>query len=146
MNPGNNNKSEAFFSTDLNLSPQQIINFYVLRWNIEVTFEEVRARLGMETQRQWSERAIAKTTPTLLALFSLVCLFGKEILQTQSLPILSTAWYDKKGGATFSDILAVVRRNILASSYFNDSTIEADYVKIKAHKWESLLDQLCLAA
>lgn len=141
-----NNKSEAFFSTDLNLAPQQIINFYVLRWNIEVTFEEVRARLGMETQRQWSERAIAKTTPTLLALFSLVCLFGKEMLQTQSLPILSTAWYDKKGEATFSDILAIVRRNIWASSYFNDSTVEADYVKIKEKQWESLLDQLCLAA
>lgn len=140
------NKSEAFFSTDLNLSPQQIINSYVLRWNIEVTFEEVRARLGMETQRQWSERAIARTTPTLLSLFSFVCLFGKEILQTQALPILSTAWYDKKGEATFSDILAIVRRNILVSSYFNDSVVEADYVKIKTQQWESLLDQLCLAA
>jgi hypothetical protein len=140
------NAAEAFFSTDLKLEPQQIVQCIVLRWNIEVTFEETRAHLGVETQRQWSDKAIARTTPCLMALFSLTCLFAIEMLKTKTLPILSTAWYNKKSEATFSDILAFVRRSIWAEKYFNDSTFEADYVKIQASQWETLLDQLSRAA
>ena len=132
------NEAEAFFSTDLQLAPEQIINWFVLRWNIEVTFVEIRAHLGMETQRQWSDKAIARTTPCLMALFSLICLFAIEMLKNQSLPILSTAWYNKKAEATFSDILAFVRRNIWAENYFNDSTFDGEYMKIKPEQWESL--------
>lgn len=66
------NKAEAFFSTDLQLAPEQIVQWFVLRWNIEVTFEEARAHLGMETQHQWSDKAIARTTP----LFDGVVLLG----------------------------------------------------------------------
>lgn len=142
----NKNDAEAFFSTDLQLAPEQIINWFVLRWNIEVTFAEARAHLGMETQRQWSDRAIARTTPCLMALFSLVCLFAGEMIKNKSLPILSTAWYDKKGEASFSDIIAYVRRDIWSCQYFNDSTVEADYMKIKPPQWEALLNQLTRAA
>lgn len=46
------NQAEAFFSTELNAAPDQIINHFFLRWNVEVTFEESRAHLGIETQRQ----------------------------------------------------------------------------------------------
>ena len=140
------NSAEAFFSTDLKLSAEQIVHWFVLRWNIEVTFEETRAHLGVETQRQWSDKAIARSTPCLMALFSLTCLFAIEMLKTKTLPILSTAWYNKKSDATFSDILAFVRRSIWAEKYFNDSTVEADYVKIQADQWETLLDQLSRAA
>jgi hypothetical protein len=140
------NKAEAFFSTDLQTLPEQIVSWFVLRWNIEVTFEEMRAQLGMETQRQWSDKAIARTTPCLMALFSLVCLFAIEMLKSQSLPILSTAWYNKKSEATFSDILAFVRRSIWAKNYFNDSMFDGDYMKIKPEQWDSLLDQLVRAA
>jgi hypothetical protein len=140
------NEAEAFFSTELALAPEQIVNWFVLRWNIEVTFFEMRAHLGMETQRQWSEKAIARTTPSLMALFSLTCMFALEQLKSQSLPILSTAWYDKKGEATFSDILAFVRRHIWAENYFNDSTFDGEYMKIKTDQWEGLLDQLVRAA
>lgn len=140
------NEAEAFFSTDMTLPPEQIVHWFVLRWNIEVTFFEMRAHLGMETQRQWSEKAIARTTPSLMALFSLTCLFALEMLKNQSVPILSTAWYNKKGEATFSDILAFVRRQIWAENYFNDSSFDGDYMKIKPEHWESLLDQLVRAA
>ena len=140
------NEAEAFFSTDMALAPEQIVNWFVLRWNIEVTFFEMRAHLGMETQRQWSDKAIARTTPCLMALFSLVCLFAIEMLKNQSLPILSTAWYNKKSEATFSDILAFVRRSIWAKNYFNDSGFDGEYMKIKPEQWESLLDQLVRAA
>ena len=137
---------EAFFSTDVQLAPEQIIHYFVLRWNIEVTFAETRAHLGVETQRQWSDKAIARTTPCLMALFSLVCLFALEILKKQTLPILSTAWYNKKSAATFSDILSFVRRSIWAENYFNDSGFDGEYMKIKAEQWEGLLDQLVRAA
>lgn len=139
-------KTEAFFSTDEALAPEQIINWFILRWNVEVTFEESRAHLGIETQRQWSDKAIARTTPCLMALFSLVCLFAIEMLKDKALPILSTAWYNKKSEATFSDILAFIRRSIWAENYINDSTFDGEYMKIKPDRWESLLDQLARAA
>lgn len=139
-------RAEAFFTTDLQLLPAQIINWFVLRWNIEVTFEEARVHLGMETQRQWSQKAIARTTPTLTALFSLVCLFAIEMIKTTSLSLQTSAWYQKNDEATFSDILAFVRRKIWAEKYFDDSASQADYMKINRHEWESLLDQLSRAA
>lgn len=137
--------AEAFFTTDLSLAPEKIIHWFVLRWNIEVTFEEMRAHLGMETQRQWSDKAISRTTPLLMALFSLTCLFALEMLKTHALPVAFTAWYNKKGQATFSDIIAFVRRSIWAKKYFDDSWFEGDYVKIKRNEWECLIDQLARA-
>jgi hypothetical protein len=139
-------KAEAFFSTDLQLSPAQIINWFILRWNIEVTFEETRAHLGIETQRQWSPKAIARTTPSLMALFSLTCLFALEMLKSKTLPVVTTAWYNKNGEATFADIIAFVRRSIWSEKYFKDSTVDADYMKIKLPQWDTLLDQLARAA
>jgi len=73
--PNGKNEAETFFSTDVNLEPTQIINYFVLRWNIEVTFEETRANLGVETQRQWSDNAIARTTPLLMGLSSIPSFF-----------------------------------------------------------------------
>jgi hypothetical protein len=140
------NETEAFFSTDIKLEPEQVVNYFVLRWNIEVTFFETRAHLGIETQRQWSDKAIARSTPMLMSLFSLICLFAIEMLKNKSLPILSAAWYNKKGEATFSDILAFVRRDIWAFRNFNDSRFDGEYMKIKPDKWEALLNQLCRAA
>lgn len=72
--PNGKNIAETFFSTDMTNEPTQIINRFVLRWNIEVTFEESRAHLGVETQRQWSDKAIQRTTPLLMGLYSLLTL------------------------------------------------------------------------
>lgn len=140
------NSAEAFFSTDTDVSAVQIVNWFVLRWNIEVTFFETRAHLGVETQRQWSDKAIARSTPSLMALFSLTCLFALEMLKTQTLSTASTAWYNKKGQATFSDILAFVRRDIWSSNHFNDSVNSHDPAKNDHAFWNSLLDQVCRAA
>jgi hypothetical protein len=140
------NQPEAFFSTDIKLEPEKIINYFILRWNVEVTFFETRAHLGIETQRQWSDKAIARTTPCLMSLFSLICLFAIEMLKSRSLPIVSYAWYDKKGEETFADILAFVRRDIWVSRNFNDATFDGEYMKIKPEQWESLVDQLSRVA
>ena len=105
VDPQGQARTEAFFSTDVNLTAETIVEWLVLRWNVEVTFEESRRHLGVETQRQWSNLAIARTTPVLFGLFSLVCLRAHRLLATDSLPLQSTAWY-AKSEATFSDVLA----------------------------------------
>ncbi len=104
------------------MSPQNIINYYVLRWNIEVTFEETRAHLGIETQRQWSDKAIARSTPLLMGLFSFITLVGLNLHEKSTLLSMERAtWYDKQGELTFSDIIALVRRSIWAKKYLNTS-------------------------
>ena len=79
------------------------------RWSVEVTFQEARAHLGVETQRQWSDQAIARTTPCLLALFSIVTLLATRLAARERRQVTVTAWYVKPR-PTFSDALAVVRR------------------------------------
>jgi hypothetical protein len=98
-------------STDPLLTPEQIIELYVDRWSLEVTFEETREHLGVETQRQWSDKAIARSTPVLMGLYSLVCLMGNRLGQEELLKVEETAWYQKKH-ATFSDMLRAVRMTI----------------------------------
>ncbi|WP_200286498.1 hypothetical protein, partial [Rhabdochromatium marinum] len=90
------------------------------RWSLEVTFEETRRHLGVDTQRQYSDLAIARTTPVLLALFSLVCLMVHRWPETWANLPRSTAWY-LKPEATFSDCLALVRRRIWGETYFDTS-------------------------
>ncbi len=141
VDPSGRSRPEAFFSTDRTMSPQQIVEDFVLRWNREVTFEEARRHLGVETQRQWSDLAIARTTPVLLALFSLVCLIAHHLSTIIKLLPASTAWYPKTE-ATFSDVLARVRRAIWAEKYFDRSVIQGGYVIIRRDDWEVLMDQL----
>ena len=95
-------------STNPLLTPEQMIELYVDRWGLEVTFEETREHLGIETQRQWSDKAISRSTPILMGLYSLVCLMGNRLDQEKVLKVEETAWYHKKH-ATFSDMLRAVR-------------------------------------
>ena len=104
-------RQECFVCTDVCATPEQIIEWFVLRWNEEVTFEEARRHLGIQTQRQWSNKAIARTTPVVLGLFSLVTLMTDALTKDGKVPIQRAPWYDKKQ-ATFSDCLALVRREL----------------------------------
>jgi len=98
-------------STDPLMTPEQMIELYVDRWSIEVMFEETREHLGVETQRQWSDKAIARCTPVLMGLYSLVFLMGNRLGQEELLKVEQTAWYQKEH-ATFSDMLRAVRMTI----------------------------------
>ena len=104
-------RDEVFFSTDPQADPVQIVNWVVMRWSLEVTFEEVREHLGMETQRQWSDNAIQRTTPIVLGLYSIVTWLTAQLAQPNDIPIQRTAWY-KKEKVTFSDCLFLVRTHI----------------------------------
>jgi hypothetical protein len=120
--PGGKNEAETFFSTNRVNTPTQIIEWFVLRWNIEVTFAETRAHLGVETQRQWSDKAIARTTPLLMALFSILVLVAIKMHDTKKLLVQeTTSWYDKKGELTLADIVMAIRRSIWVKMYFSMS-------------------------
>ena len=105
--PDGKREPQAFFSTDITLEPADIIALYVRRWQIEVTFAETRAHLGVETQRQWTDKAIARTTPALLGPYSLISLWAGDLLTNKSNPY-SAAWY-RKTSLTFSDAIGAVR-------------------------------------
>lgn len=101
----------AIACTQLDMDAFQIVQYYLQRWQVEVTFEEVRAHLGVETQRQWSDLSIARTTPVLMALFSLITLWATQLAKMQKLTVFQTAWYQKPY-PTFSDAVASVRYRI----------------------------------
>ncbi len=115
-------RTTALLCTDLDVAPKQILIWYMMRWEVEVTFQEVREHLGVETQRQWNDLAIARTTPALLGLYSLVTLMAKEMLALkplsswQSVCHQQSSWYHKQA-PTFSDILALVRRHLWKHLY-----------------------------
>lgn len=133
--------SGALFCSDPELSAQQIIAAYLLRWSIEVTFEEIRAHLGFGTQRQWSTRAIERTTPCLFGIFSLVVLMAR-VRHPDQLPIRRTAWYAKPQ-ATFSDVLAVVRRDLWSSLNYVTSPDDPDLLLFPKEMAHSLFEMAC---
>ena len=103
----------ALFCTDPTTAAEQMVAWYVDRWHIETTFEEVRAHLGLETQREWSTRAVGRAVPCVLGLFSVVVLVA-QVLHPKDLPTRRAAWY-AKNEATFIDALASVRRHLWMS-------------------------------
>lgn len=107
------------FSTDINQPLNELIEAFVDRWSIEVTFEEARRHLGMETQRQWADKAVDRITPCILASYSIINLIAIEFLKSQNekIPVQTSSWY-KKTHVTFSDVLAYVRTKILRDNYF----------------------------
>jgi len=137
--------AQALLCTDQAIAPTQIIEWFVLRWQIEVTFHEVRSHLGVETQRQWSDRAILRTTPALLGLFSLVTLFAHQLLQGQKLPVRQAAWYSK-ALPTFADTLAFVRKQLWPVALSYRSPAKPEMVEIPRALFERLTETLAFAA
>jgi hypothetical protein len=140
-------RTQALLCTDLGEEPERIISWFVRRWQMEATFQEVRQRLGFETQRQWSEKAIRRTAPALLGLFSLVTLFAhRQMAREGSRTIRRAAWYDKSR-PTFTDALALVRKELWAQEEtFRRSLSDPDTVKVPRAFMERLRDAVCYAA
>ncbi|WP_237144853.1 hypothetical protein [Pontibacter pamirensis] len=119
----------ALLSTDLELTPEIVVVYFARRCSVEVTLEETRAHLGVETQRQWSEKAIERTTPVLLGLFSIITLLADRLQRQGMLLVGTAAWY-KKEKPTFSDAIAAVRRLLWQKIDFSTSGKQAEMVKI----------------
>jgi hypothetical protein len=138
-------KDGAYFCTDTATTPAEILGIVVKRWSVEVTFEEARSHLGVETQRQWTAKAIRRTTPVLMGLYSIVALIAVRLHKEGKLKAEQTAWY-KKGEPTFSDCIAEVRREIRRANYFQTSSAGAGEIKINRQALEVLIESLPLAA
>lgn len=136
---------QAFLSTDIDADPADILQWFVARWQVEVTFQETRAHLGVETQRQWSDLAILRTTPALLGLFSLVTLWAHDIAQDQSIAPRTAAWYPKVN-LTFSDAIAAVRRKIWAQQIYSTSRQGSEIIKIPRELAQRMANALAYAA
>jgi hypothetical protein len=134
---------QALLCTDQTVDPLQIIEWFVMRWQIEVTFEESRAHLGINTQRQWSDRAIERTTPLLLGLFSWVTLVANRLAADQPLTPRTAAWYPK-AHLTFSDAIAAVRLRLWQSGFWM-SPSALDRPEFAVHLPSHLVEMLCYA-
>jgi hypothetical protein len=139
-------KPQALLSTNLAHTPEQMLTWFVQRWTLEVTFEEVRAHLEMETQRQWSDRAIAiaRTTPALLSLYSIITLTTQLLIEKGVTCVRSTAWY-RKTRPTFSDAIALVRRQLWEHIHFSTSPQETEMIKSPRALFDRFLDAVCYA-
>jgi hypothetical protein len=136
---------QALLCTDPEATPEQIVAWFVQRWPLEVTFEEARAHLGIETQRQWNEQAIVRTTPALLGLFSIVTLLAHQVQERQGLSVRQAAWYQKKR-PTFSDAIAAVRRELWEVAVFTTYPPKTDIQKLQQALFERFAETLCYAA
>lgn len=136
---------QAFLCTNLQAMAPAILTWFVQRWQVEVTFEEVRAHLGVETQRQWADKAIARTTPVLMGLFSIVTLIAHRLQSSRGVPVRVSAWYAKHQ-PTFSDALALVRAHLWQHQSFSMLVETTEVVKIPAALLEHLTETLCYAA
>ena len=133
---------QAFLCTDLQAEPVTILGWFVRRWRCETTFEEARRHLGVETQRQWSDLAILRTTPTLFGLFSLVTVWASEIQARRGLPLNAARWYPKCT-PTFSDALAAVRAELWRAEAFATSRSNGEGTEMPTGLLERLLLVAC---
>ena len=140
--PSGKHPPKAIFSTDPTQTAEQIVKDFMKRWSLEVTFEEGRAHMGIETQRQWSDLAIERTTPLLFGLYSLVILFGHALHPDGQIPITQAAWY-RKPTATFRNVLAAVRRSLWGMETFPTSRTHPDVVLVPRSTLERWSVAIC---
>lgn len=145
--PSGERDSQAFLCTDLTLEPVAILSRFVFRWRIETTFQEVREHLGVETQRQWSDLAIPRTTPALPGLYSLITVRAHGLMATPATAVRPhpATWYNKSQ-PTFSDAIAGVRRVLWTPRDLSLSRNGSEAVEIPVRLLNRFVETLCLAA
>ena len=137
--PNGKFRTKALLCTDQTAEPVQILKWFIRRWQVEVTFQEVRSHLGVETQRQWSHKAVARTTPILMGLFSWVTLLAHQSQKDGKLPVRQAV----KTEPTFSDAIALVRRRIWEHWGFSMSVLAPDIQKMHMILLKRLFDTVC---
>ncbi|GHO79669.1 hypothetical protein KSD_74400 [Ktedonobacter sp. SOSP1-85] len=143
--PKRKHEPRAYFSTDQAQSGLSIVIDFMKRWCAEVTFEESRAHLGIETQRQWSDKAIERMTPCLFGLYSLVALLGYRLHPRGDIPFQRTAWYQKQQ-ATFIDVLAAVRWHLWNNFSSSTSPQNPDVILLPRSDLVRLAGLVCSSA
>ena len=143
--PAGKFETQALLCTKLEATPVQVLAWFVMRWQVEGTFEEARAHLGLETQRQWSDKAVARTTPCVLGRYSLITLLAARLCTQQALTARRDPWYAKER-VTFSDTMAMVRRWLWTNQRFQMSKTKVDMMKVPRSLFERLTEMLCYGA
>jgi hypothetical protein len=134
-------RDEYFFCTDPSLSAQQIVSWYTARWSIEVTFQELRAHLGLTTLRNWSKSSVLRTAPCLMGLFSVVSLIFARASRRNAPAVGSMPWY-RKTEPTFSDAISAVRR-LCWQEVLRSPANHVRVTKLPTRLKLMLLDHLC---
>ncbi|MGB8644119.1 MAG: hypothetical protein WCF84_02700 [Anaerolineae bacterium] len=135
-------KTQALLCTDLQATPVQIVEWFIQRWQVEVTHREVREHLGVETQRQWSDLAILRTTPALFGLFALITVLAQRLAQRGKVLTRQTAWYAKPR-PTFSDALSAVRMELWRLPHFQMSKNNQHIAKLPKAIFKRFAQALC---
>lgn len=138
-------RDEYFYTTDVSLSPEQIVGYYTRRWSIETTFQEIREHLGFETTRQWAAKSVLRTGPWLLGLFSVVCLVFANHARTHKVHVAQEPWY-RKTEPTFSDALVTVRERIWSETVLKQAPGSRGVSKLTPRLGKMLLRHLAAAA
>ncbi len=136
---------QALLATHLAYTPTQILEWFVRRWTLEVTFEEARAHLGLETQQQWQDWAIGRTTPALFGWYSLVTLMAHAVLQAETRVVRTAAWY-ANSRPPFVDAMALVRRELWSACHFAMSEPHSAIIKLPRSLFERFTETVCYAA
>jgi hypothetical protein len=143
--PKGERDARAYFSIDQQQSGLDILLDFMKRWPAEVTLEESHAHLGMQTQRQWSDLAIERTTPCLLGLYSLVTLMGQKLFPKGDIPYKPTAWY-RKQQATFTDVLYAVRHHLWGDFRYSTLPQNPDVILVPRADLIRFADIVCSSA
>jgi hypothetical protein len=141
--PDARREPEAFLCTDTTATPRDVLDCFDRRWAMETTYEEARAHLGVETQRQWSDTAVFRTTPLLLGLFSAVALYVHQNAERLALSPRRAAWYPKPA-PTFADALARLRQHLWFERIVT-STEGVDVTKPLPSAVQGILETACYA-
>jgi DDE superfamily endonuclease len=136
-------RDEFFFTTDAGLTAAQVIGLYTGRWNIETTFQEARACLGLETTRGWCRATVLRAAPCLFGLYTVVALLYQGLPAAHRAGGVSWAG---KAGVTFGDALAAVRRWLWVEGLLPKADPTGIFPKLPADLREMLLAALAPAA
>ncbi len=136
---------QALLCTKLESDPLRIVGWFVRRRRVEVTFRQARDHLGVETERQWSDLAIARSTPCLPALFSIVALLAARLGRRARSAACTDAWY-RKPRPTFADTLAAVRRQFWREQGLLLSARQPEVRKLRPGLRHGIAFVLCHAA
>jgi hypothetical protein len=109
---------EVFYSTCHEATAEEVIGWYAMRWSVEVTFHDSKQYLGFEEPQGWTRKAVQRTAPVGMLLYSLILLWFAREGHRQWRP-LNCPWYQRKTEASFADMLATLRRLSMRQQVFS---------------------------
>jgi DDE superfamily endonuclease len=136
-------RDEYFYTTDLHLTAKQVIEYFTGRWSIEVTFQEARAHLGVETTRGWSRQTVLRAEPCLLGLYSVVALWFAALPESDRKD-LAVEWAGKVT-ITYSDAVTFVRRDLWRHWIFANPAYASVVEKLSHTQRRQLIRTITLA-